>query len=324
MLFTEEGFEAMTADYYLNMQSQSECVVTVTDATGRYYKEFYLGGIVPMWNMEKGKIYVDSQEYRSYLSSLKDVEYTVNVSYKSTYFQYDYYDYESSKSQSFEKKFDKTYLTNQKPDFKGSGQGMYFDNVAFIDFDLWTQIAKEQMSLSYKQASLFFESDKAAEEAARELNENGYIAVPSDTKYEPSSGQAIVAVFECLTKAFVWFLMIVFLAFFINLCTSRSMSAFKGDMAIMRSMGIQVRVIRIAMYVRMFISLIPATIVMAVSAILIYTSPELNQHFTFLYAWQYALILVGMVLLTFAVTHKQVRKLFSESVKKSLKRGDTQ
>ena len=93
-------------------------------------------------------------------------------------------------------------------------------------------------------------------------------------------------------------------------------------MAIMRSMGIQVKVIRIGMYVRMLISLIPATILMILAAILIFTSPKFNEYFTYLYFWQYALIFFGMLLLTVRVTYKQIRKLFGETVKKSLKGGE--
>ena len=59
---------------------------------------------------------------------------------------------------------------------------------------------------------------------------------------------------------------IVFLAFFINLCFSRTLGAFKGDMAIMRSMGIPVKVIRVGMYVRMLIALIPAYLTVMIAA----------------------------------------------------------
>ena len=95
-------------------------------------------------------------------------------------------------------------------------------------------------------------------------------------------------------------------------------------MAIMRSMGIPVKAIRIGMYVRMLISLIPAFILVVLTAVLIFTSPKFNEFFVYLYAWQYALIFVGMIALTVRTTYKQIRKLFSESVKKSLKGGNAE
>ena len=63
---------------------------------------------------------------------------------------------------------------------------------------------------------------------------------------------------------------IIFIAVFINLCSKKSILAFKDDIAIMRSMGIQSKVIKIATYVRMIISSIFGIIAMIASAIFIY------------------------------------------------------
>ena len=92
----------------------------------------------------------------------------------------------------------------------------------------------------------------------------------------------------------------------------------------MRSMGIPVRAIRVGMYVRMLLSMIPALILLAVVAVTIFTVPTINPIFVYLYWWQYALIVIGMLILTVKTTHKQIRRLFGESVKKSLKGGDSQ
>ena len=72
------------------------------------------------------------------------------------------------------------------------------------------------------------------------------------------------------------------------------------------------------------IALIPAFILVSLAAICIFTSPTLNPYFVYLYAWQYALIFIGMFLLVWRVNRKQVKRLFGESVKKSLKGGDAQ
>ena len=146
--------------------------------------------------------------------------------------------------------------------------------------------------------------------------------MPSDTEYEPSWEETLTSLLLSLGQGLVWLLAVVFLAFFLSLCSFRSLDAFKGDMAIMRSMGISVRVIRVGMYVRMLLSLIPACILLAVSAILIFTTPQFNEYFVYLYAWQYALILLGMLLLTLRTTKKQIGRLFGESVKKSLRGGE--
>jgi hypothetical protein len=182
-------------------------------------------------------------------------------------------------------------------------------------------MAEAMMGDAYRQASLFFADDAAAHEAAEALQAEGYVAVPSDTTYEPDGGTVILNLLGALVLVFVWVLGILFLAFFIHLCTARSLGAFRGELAIMRSMGIPVKVIRVGMYVRMLIALIPAFLITALVAIFVFTSPSLNEYFVYLYAWQYALIALGMLLLTVRTTQKQIKKLFGESVKTALKGG---
>jgi hypothetical protein len=217
---------------------------------------------------------------------------------------------------------DSDVIVNVKP---GSPDYMYGSSPDFLISDeLLTEIAWEVLDRSYTQVSLFFANDKEAHEAARAMQDDGYIAVPSDTEYVPGAEDVIGGVLTGLATALVWFVAILFLAFFINLCSSRALGAFKGDMAIMRSMGIPVSVIRIAMYTRMMLALIPGFVCMATVAVLIFTSPAMNEFFVYLYAWQYAVIALGMILLTVMITRKQVRRLFGESVKKSLKGDNAQ
>ncbi len=322
-LFTKEGFDTMSAIYYLSRQSNIVAEVTVSDDENSREQYFKLSRIVPSWDVEDGKIYVGSSEYHRFADRYQNKGCNTKISLSAIYYKHDYYNYESSKSYSIEKEFDDTYLSSVKPT-TDAGEGWRYDDALVLSHTLFVDIANEMLENSYKQASLFFENDKEAAKAAEKLIKDGFIAVRSDTSYEPSSEEAILNVIGALSLALVFVVMIVFLAFFINLCSGRSLSAFKGDMAIMRSMGIQVKVIRIAMYVRMLLSLIPAIVLMAICAIFIYTSPKLNEYFVYLYAWQYALIVLGMLLLAIRVTYKQMRRLFGESVKKSLKRGDTE
>ena len=199
-----------------------------------------------------------------------------------------------------------------------------FGSAAVMSVATMRDIAEEILSESYRQVSLFFSSDKKAHSAANKLQDAGYIAVPSDTTYEPDAYGKILATVMNIVMLIIWFIAILFLALVINLCTSRSMAAFKGDMAIMRSMGIPVRVVRIGIYARMLLSLLPAYAFLLAAALAIFLTPLLNGFFMFLHAWQYALIVAGMLLLTLRVTHKQIGKLFRESVKKSLKGGSAE
>jgi len=241
-------------------------------------------------------------------------------SLNSNYYKHNYDYYDSSEEITFSKTFDDSYVTKSKPS-EETVQYSFGTDRLIVHPQVVVDMADEVLSESYTQASLFFESDKDAEVAAKALNEKGYIAVPANTTYSPGFEEVLLSMLQCAMLAFVWMITIVFLAFFINLCTARTLGAFKGDMAIMRSMGISVKVVRIGMYVRMLISLIPAFIFMVISAVGIFTSPSLSEYFKYLQLWQYVLIIVGMIMLTVRITHKQIRKLFRESVKKSLRGG---
>lgn len=321
-LFTQDGFDTMTAIYYLMIQSNLSIDATISKEAQKVHESYKLSGIMPSWEIEDGKIAVYSKDYDYFFKKYGADGCKSHITFSAVCYTYDYNAYESSKSYSVQRSFDDSDIV--KLDIDTSALAYYYDSALVMSPSVLCDIANEMLENSYKQASLFFENDREAAKAADELSRNGYIAVSSDTTYEPEVDQTLVLMLNCISMAFMWFITIVFLAFFINLCTSRSLAAFKGDMAIMRSMGISVKVIRLAMYTRMIMSLIPACIVMVLSAIFIYTSPKLNDLFTFLYPWQYAVIVWGMIILTLRVTYKQVRKLFGESVKKSLKRGDSQ
>ena len=318
-LFTKEGFSIMTAVYSM-FDSNVNVIVTLTDENGiAEYNNFYYG-VTPSFGVEEGKIYVNDTEFLSLWEGKPTApKLDPKVEIQLYYYNYDYnYGYDG-KGQTFIKPIGADGLTKVTPAELMQPEN-YYDKIV-ISTTLLHEMVEEFFTLSYRQASLFYENDKAAYAAVDALNAAGYIAVPSDTTYVPDALTTILGTLTAVLFAFMWVLAILFLAFFINLCSSRTLGAFKGEMAIMRSMGIQVRVIQIGMYVRMLISLIPAYIMVALTAVLIFTTPKFNEHFTYLYAWQYALIFLGMLLLTVRITYKQIKKLFGETVKKSLKGG---
>ncbi len=321
-LFTEEGFRTATALHFLMEFSNYNISLTVQNKHGGTAEQFDVFNLTPSFDMPADKIYIDSANYQSFVKGTSNLSTVVN--YHATYHRYNYNYGESTKVYNFDRTFTDANITNEKPEIKTFNQWYDSDDGIIISDELLCEIAENVLTNSYTQASLFFSSDKAAHNAAEKLQDDGFIAVPADTTYEPDAGTVISTILTCVVMAFVWGLAIVFLAFFINLCSSRTLGAFKGDMAIMRSMGIPVKVIRLGMYVRMLISLIPAFILVALTAVLIFTSPKFNEFFVYLYAWQYALIFVGMIALTVRTTYKQIKKLFGESVKKSLKGGNAE
>ena len=317
MVFTEEGFKVATAVDYLSNNYTTLSVAVISKDSGYTMYFGYGSDFFTSFNVENGKMYIFDESFREYVSTQKE-EVSIQVSFNIQKYKDDYYG--GSTTIDFVKTFTGDILTDTYPDISSETNGMYVKN-AVVHPSVIVEVANDVMKQCYTQASLFFENDKAAHNAISALRDEGYVAVTTDTTYSPDALDAILTMIQSLFMGILWILAILFLAFFINLCSSRVLGAFKSDMAIMRSMGIPVKVIRIGMYVRMLISLVPAFITVIAVAILIFTTPTFNKFFVYLYPWQYAVIFVGMIILTARITHKQIRKLFGESVKKSLKGG---
>ncbi len=316
---TKSGFDILTGVYYL--KSGAVNITASVNVNGTTVTQSSYGTFLPSFDVERGKIYVDDNKYNSALSASDGA--VARIDFSSTFHNYNYYSNVDYRRTTFEHTFDGEEITVVAPEemyARTVWGGVYTHQIAINPY-LLKDIADEVLSQSYRQVSLFFEDNQAAEEAIALLNNQTYMAVSSYETYTPDAITAMSTVISSMMLVLVWVLAILFLAFFINLCSSRTLSAFKGDMAIMRSMGIPVRSIRVGMYVRMLISLIPAYIAVIITAILIFTIPSVNSFFTYLYAWQYVAIFAGMLILTVRVTKKQIKRLFGQSVKKALRGG---
>ena len=309
-IFSESGYNAMLgAKTLLDQNSKISATVTGTD------------GKEVLCSIED--IRVDSS-YSGFAIAGKNLkaETIGSVTLQAAYYVYNYISADSYG----EKERVQTW-TLDTAQMKLGDSAPYSDPNSYtltIGGDLAASLAAEYLSLSYRQASLFFENDRAAEKAAEKMCGDGFIAVTSDTAYSPDPSETILTTVLAIFTLVEWVLVVLFLAFFINLCSSRTIGTFRGDLAIMRSMGIPVKVIRVAMYVRMLLSLIPACVLLAVCSVLVYTIPQANAVFPYLHLWQYLILAVGMLLITLRVTHKQIRRLFGQSVKKALKGGNAE
>ena len=172
----------------------------------------------------------------------------------------------------------------------------------------------------YTQGSLFFENDKQVEEAKDILQNMGYVCVPSSATYT-SENIMIDAYIEAILSIVLWFMMIAFLSLFLSLCSSRVITSRRGDLAILRSMGIENKTVKVSMYSQMLISAIPSVILLAVMSFIIYLTPKTNGIFPFMHAPQYILIVLGVIIITVLLTGRYNKRMFSESVRKTLKGG---
>ena len=318
---TEKGFELMTTLNYFSYSLNLFADISATEISDKkeLTRAFTPDNVIPSPNVENGKVYLNLNDYQSFVSGKGT--YQTSFVLQTVYTQSDLYHDDSVKTYSVSYSFNNDEISKIIPDEVLKDPWKY-EQTVLVSSDTWLEIMGDTLSRSYKQASLFFENDKEAELATDELRDMGYVAVLSGAKYVPMVEETIFVVITSCMMIAMWFMFVLFLAFFITLCTNRSLGAFRSDMAIMRSMGIKVKVIRVAMFMRMLISMIPALIALALFAVWIYTNPATNSTVTYLYWYQYLSIITGMLFVVLGVTVKQVRRLFGESVKKALKRGD--
>ena len=311
-LFTEEGFRVATAASYLGQSGISlSAFIEGSNEVIPLYR------LLTSFDIDADKAYILSPRYETILA--QDPSVKASASLHAVYYKYDYFGgYVDGTNMNFQRNFAPHEITNEVP--------TYFDNgwnaeALVISDEILCDIAYSVLADSYKQVSFFFESTKEAHRVAELMNGDEYIAVPADTTYTANEEDALFLILESTVTAILWLVAVIFIAFFINLCSLRAVESFKGDIAIMRSMGIKVDAIKLGIYVRMALCLVPAFVLLIFLSASIYTS-VFNEYFKYLYFWQYLAIILGMVILTLRTTKKQIRRLFSDSVKKTIKGGE--
>ncbi len=311
-VFTKEGFDAVTALYYFQAFRYSRAQANVTIGEPTDGKEIQIKTeIASTFEMEENKAYLASEEYEKLFEEYPAENTKTSIEIMATKLSGDADAREYAV-------LDAENLTRVSPDvdiYEGYG------GTLFVHPTLLVKLMEGMFDGSYNQFSLFFESDREAQAAAEVLGELGYAAVLSSAEIDGDAVTVIMRLINGTLFVGMWIAFIIFLAFFLNLCSRRALEAFKGDMAIMRSMGISVGAIKIGMHVRMLVALLPAYIGVALTAVFVYVNPALNRFFTYLYAWQYIAMFAGLLLIVLRITRKQIGALFSASVKKSLK-GD--
>lgn len=309
ILLTEEGLRIVNALNYFNM-SQQDIFIKYNYNGNDINEEIY--GMGFSFDIEPNKIYIDNSKY----FHGEDIPESSILSVYANYSRYNYYG-NNAVSYIFENNYTYESLTNIS-----NGAEVYGNSSLIMHPLVLVDLVENSLKDKYPQASIILDSNRDIDKVIDELNNSGYVAIRSDEVYLYDDYEAIILVIGSMLTVVVWIFSIVFLAFFINLCSAKSLNTFKEDIAIMRSMGIPTTSIKIGMYVRMIICLVPAFILMILSATIIFRSAILNPLFSYLEIWQYFVIFIGMIFLTYRITKKQIKKLFSESVKTSLKGGN--
>ncbi len=357
MVFTEKGFEIATAAKFFSEQAGNFSYQMVIDnPEGTWVNHMYVDTHVD-FAMAAGTYYINAPDFlKKYQSQtgmnvpITEIPLTTTLVGKFTdrydhYYDDNYFYGDDIYVEEIHPGLDEEdpdavqypltpykLLADVSDEVKAHVEAIYFQpwqdgySMAYADFvvlspDILTSFMQEHYyQKAYTQASLFFENDREAHAKVETLRDLGYVAVPSDETVESMEVLDKLLVYVILAFSMLsWILTVVFATLFLNLCASRAMNATRGDIAIMRSMGIPTAVVRISIYVQTLIALIPAFLVTAIAAVIVYTQPATNYIFTFLHAGDYLLLAVMLVAIAANLSRKQAAKMFSGSVKKTLR-----
>ncbi|MCI5938511.1 MAG: ABC transporter ATP-binding protein [Bacilli bacterium] len=301
-ILNEEGYKIVSSVCFLRTHNIA-CYFETSSADILYINNFYTS-----FTLDSNKYMIVDDNFN--INNIKNINFTLKISYQIN----------EEKNNTIKLKKDLYYFNNyDKTDFCDFEQSTH--KSVILGTQLIQNIADEIIEYQYKQSSLFFKNDREAKKAIKDLKNNGYIATLSNvTYYKPSENVAMGYILNMLL-ILLWIITVLIVSLFLYLCLSKSLNAFNGDLAIFRSMGIKTTEIKIAICTRIFLTLVPAILVLIIMAIIIYTSPILNPLFPFLYLHNYLLIILGLISICCLITFNHLNKMFNKSVKKAL-RGD--
>ena len=329
---TQEGFARLTVGSAIT-QAMKSCEVVVGDGTGSgIFLDLQYSSVVPDATLAAGTI-----AFASTSSSVINASAPLDGKLLFGYGGISY-----MQTEEFSVKIDPVRSRDLATVTIG-GNADYDDydryNRVYVSEDLFTAMYETVMRDGRTASSLFFASDRQAEEARSTLAnldfdalratytetdlallDDGYLAVLSDA-YSTSAENIMLGFVLNALFYLLWFLAVLFLSFFLYLCFSRAMHTYRGDIGILRSMGLTTAIIRTATYAQSFYSMIPAVAVAGGVIFTLYRIPATNPMFPFLSVGHYFWILFGAVLLCTLVARRYNRKVFSESVRKTLKGG---
>lgn len=330
IIMTKQGFEDMSNTVFLMGDYTFQPTVKVEGNIQGSPNEMYFTLRVDP-RLEDGEAYA-SGKYKEILMNAKDIDVSVKITERDMYSGYEKISYIDINKISFVDKEPIEISSGESANimyYDGNGMtsstvvmgGAYAEEQCiYISSKTAEEITNKTGRKNYTQGSLFFENDKAVEAAKDELQELGYVGVLSSSTY--TSENIIVGTYlSAILMIVLWCMIILFLAFFLSLCSSRVIMSRRGDLAILRSMGIENRVVKISMYAQMLVSAAISIVVLAVMALVLYLNPYTNATFPFMHLPQYALIILGVLIINIRLTGKYNKKMFSESVRKNLKGG---
>lgn len=327
IVLTEDGFACALAAQLLQDATVSVKLGFMKD--GGFSSAQTVDRILPSFDMPKDAVYVssagwtDALDARVKAGSIPCAQISVSAYFRSNNGFLNQFLGRSQQAFRDSAEMPGDFYLREKPEGVGENvRGAQEASYIAVNAELLRSMMEKKLAGTYPQASLFYGSDRKAQAAAETLRREGYVSALSTAKYSPEIYETVLGSAQGILLLITWVLVVIFLAFFINLCSGKAVGAFRHDLAILRSMGIPVRTVVAGLFTRLYLALLPSCAFVLLLAFVLFRTPAGNAAFPYLYWWQYLLIFLGMAAMAARVGKKQVKKLFGTSVREALRGGE--
>jgi hypothetical protein len=243
-ILTQEGFELLGVADYLrgygwNMEREYEFSIGITDASGKVTTHTFAEKYAVIDTTLQGRS-IALKPYDKELRRALESAVRLDVDLSFTTMEWDrYHDGQRVMNHiaaDLELDPTKEVPNPQESTVNYGGSGIAVD--VMVDSGSYAlaispALAKELLEGTqgelYTQSSLFFESDRAAQNAQAALREAGYLGVPSSSTYADAY-DIFSDMIEGAQMWVLWGMLVLFLTIFIALCSTRAMAAKRGGM----------------------------------------------------------------------------------------------
>ncbi len=166
----------------------------------------------------------------------------------------------------------------------------------------------------YPQCSLWINGDENKERLEVELNEKGYLAIPTDS-ISKMTGETFVNGFaQILLILGIGTLGIVLMGIFVIIGVNHIIELSRQDMLIFKYIGIKDITIRRAYRSRMIYSLVLATLLLLGMSQIVYSNALCSKVLCYLHIEKRILIILAVIVLSLYMLNKKMRKIMRLSI----------
>ena len=201
---------------------------------------------------------------------------------------------------------------------KGFYEG-YFGatNTYIVSTELMAKMPSKHVESN--QVSLIFDDKGTMQTFLASSMDGAYNAIDVQNYHVKYKDRDMSQLISRLGIALIVVILIITIGVILVLALQRLIYATRSDIAIFRTMGISSRIVKRSTYVHLLLTVLPAYLVLAILAIIMYFTP-LGKAFVFIDIWGAIGLVLSSLLLVLVVAKRYNKLLYREKIGKNLRR----